>query len=601
MRISLSKAVLAGSCAALAALGGVTALTIASIQHISADAVAVSKARETSEELNRLWRLVAELDSSARACLLESEAPAPGLRLYDSVKQEIYVSITSLRQMIDGAAQKQRLESLAPVVYERIVGYDQALGVANDSTAQARERFLAGLPNRDSNSGQAKDLALDIATYAMLRGRIAEMVSEQRTEILARTRRATVRWLVTMMEIVLTCFLAMLAVAGAGYLSRREIRERDRAEKKERAARNLLDRIMDGCGAAVYAKDRQGRILMVNRYAAALFGREPRDVVGRTSTELVPHEMAAVWDENNRRVLESGQPMEFEEKLIQDGRQRVFLSVEYPLLDESGVAYGLCGVSSDITSRKEAETALQAAKQAAEQASHFKSQFLSTVSHELRTPLSAIVGFSDLLSDSRTGILSNRQKEYVEQVKQSARHLFHLINEFLDLSKIEAGHLDLAMEAVRLEAVVPEVLDSLKPLADKKSLRVSYAGRSGVVVRADRTRLRQVLTNLVGNAVKFTPAGGGIQVSAREDAGRVKIEVLDTGPGIAKEEQALVFESFYQAKNSVRRDGSGLGLAISKRLIEAQGGDFGLESELGHGSRFYFTLPHYHEVEATHA
>ncbi len=592
MRIKLGTAVLAGSCAALAALGGVTALTIASIQHIYSDTLAAAKARETAEELNRLWRLAAELDSAARACLLESTARGSGmlkpnpnlLRTYNRVKQEISVSTTGLRQMIGGASgQGQRLAGLTPIIDERIAGFDQSLGLA-------------------ARAGESKALPLDVSGYQVFRARIAEMLAEQRTEIQARTRRTAVRWFVTMAEIVLTCLLAMLLVAASGYLSRREIRERDLAATKERDSRNLLDRVMDGCGAAVYAKDRQGRILMVNRYAAALFGREIRDLLGKTAAEMFAPAEAAVWEENNRRVLESGQPMEFEEKLIQDGRERVFLSVEYPLLDEHGAAYGLCGVSSDITSRKETEAALEAAKQAAERASHFKSQFLSTVSHELRTPLSAILGFSDLLGDRRTGALTGRQQEYVENIRISGRHLAHLINEFLDLSRIEAGHVDLSLEAVSLEVAIPEVLESLKPLADKKELRVRYADCPGVVVRADRIRLRQVLTNLVGNAVKFTPPGGGIEISAREDSGRVKVEVLDTGPGIAKEEQALVFQSFYQAKTSGRHDGSGLGLAISKRLIEAQGGDLGLESELGQGSRFFFTLPvDDQKAEAAHA
>jgi PAS domain S-box-containing protein len=592
MRINLSSVVLVGSCAALAALGGVTALTIGSIQHISTDTVAVAKSRETAEELNHLWRLLAELDASARACAMDSKPAGAGsskprppdphlMHVYDGVKQEISVSLTGLRQIpTDHAAQGQRLASLDTAIQQRIAGFDRMVGAdVRQSTALA-----------------------DFAGYEALRDRIAEMIGEQRDDLLIRMRRAAVRWLVAMGEIVLTCLLAMLAVAAAAYLTRREIRERDRAEKNERASRNLLDRVMDGCGAAVYAKDAQGRILMANRYAASLFGSEPGALVGKTASEVLAKEIAAAWEENNRRVLESGRPMEFEETVIVDGQRRVFLSVEYPLLDEQGVAYGLCGVSSDITTRKEAEMALSAAKQTAEQASHFKTQFLNTVSHELRTPLSAILGFSDLLADPRTGRLSARQDQYVENIKASAWHLFRLIDEFLDLSRIEAGHLELDLEAVRLESVIPEVLESLKPLADKKSLQVVHANCPGVVVRADRTRLRQVLTNLVGNAIKFTPEDGGIQISAWEESGRVHVEVLDTGPGIPKEEQALVFESFYQAKNSGRKDGSGLGLAISKRLIEAQGGDFGLESELGRGSKFFFTLPaEDREAHAVHA
>ena len=232
------------------------------------------------------------------------------------------------------------------------------------------------------------------------------------------------------------------------------------------------------------------------------------------------------------------------------------------------------------------------AKEELERASKFKDQFLSTMSHELRTPLNAILGFSDLLPDERYGPLNERQRRYVAHIHNGGQHLLSLINDILDLSKIEAGRLELAFESVRVEASFREVLDTLRPLADKKSHTLSQHAEKNLYVRADATRFKQVLMNLVGNAIKFMPQGGQIELTARLMDGEIRIEVRDTGPGIPAEEQKRIFESFYRLRQSEKSaEGTGLGLAITQRLVELHGGELRLESEVGHGSCFYFSLP----------
>ena len=232
------------------------------------------------------------------------------------------------------------------------------------------------------------------------------------------------------------------------------------------------------------------------------------------------------------------------------------------------------------------------AKEEVERASKFKDQFLSTMSHELRTPLNAILGFSDLLPDERYGPLNERQRRYVAHIHTSGQHLLSLINDILDLSKIEAGHVELSFESVRVETAFAEVLESLRPLADKKSQTLSQHGENGLNVRADATRFKQVLMNLVGNAIKFSPEGGDIGLAACLIDGKVCVEVRDTGPGIPLEEQKRIFENFYRLRQSEQStEGTGLGLAITQKLVELHGGELGLESQPGHGSRFYFSLP----------
>jgi signal transduction histidine kinase len=227
-----------------------------------------------------------------------------------------------------------------------------------------------------------------------------------------------------------------------------------------------------------------------------------------------------------------------------------------------------------------------------ESASRHKSDFLATMSHELRTPLNAIIGFSEVLHEQMFGELNERQLGYVDDVRAAGKHLLSLINDVLDLAKIEAGK----MELERSHVSIPEVLQSAVALhaerASRGGVELSLATEpEEITVEADGRRVRQVVFNLVSNAVKFTPAGGRVDVSARLDGDRVEIAVADTGPGIAPEELETIFEEFGQARDGRRAEGTGLGLPLSRRLVELHGGRLWVESELGRGSAFRFTLP----------
>jgi signal transduction histidine kinase/DNA-binding response OmpR family regulator len=232
------------------------------------------------------------------------------------------------------------------------------------------------------------------------------------------------------------------------------------------------------------------------------------------------------------------------------------------------------------------------AKEELERAAKFKDQFLSTMSHELRTPLNAVLGFSDLLTEERYGPLNERQQRYVKHIHTGGKHLLTLINDILDLSKIEAGRLQLAIDSVALSTSFAEVTDTMRPLADKKSHTLMQRALPGLSVRADATRLKQILMNLIGNAIKFTPEGGKIELVARRVGDFVRVEVRDSGPGIPPEEQQRIFDAFYRLRRSEKAaEGTGLGLAITQRLVGLHGGELGVESEVGAGSCFHFTLP----------
>jgi signal transduction histidine kinase len=215
------------------------------------------------------------------------------------------------------------------------------------------------------------------------------------------------------------------------------------------------------------------------------------------------------------------------------------------------------------------------------------------MSHELRTPLNAIIGFSQVLREGMFGDVNEKQSEYLDDILTSANHLLELINDVLDLSKVEAGQIELETAPFSLQAALERGVVTIRERAMEEGVHIELATHPGVeFVVGDERRVRQVIFNLLSNAVKFTPAGGSVDVSALQANGEVRVEVADTGPGIAPEDQERIFEEFQQTEaGAAQREGTGLGLALSKRLVELHGGRIWVESELGEGSTFVFTLP----------
>ena len=227
-----------------------------------------------------------------------------------------------------------------------------------------------------------------------------------------------------------------------------------------------------------------------------------------------------------------------------------------------------------------------------EVASKHKSEFLANMSHELRTPLNAIVGFSQVLKQKLFGELNDKQDEYLDDILSSADHLLSLINDILDLSKVEAGQVELEIAPFSLREALERGVVMVKERALKGGVTLSLAADGADVIEGDERRIRQVIFNLLSNAVKFTPEGGRIDVSAARSNGEVRVSVADTGPGVAPEDRERIFEEFEQtAVGTEQREGTGLGLALSKKLVELHGGRMRVESEVGKGSTFTFTLP----------
>lgn len=241
----------------------------------------------------------------------------------------------------------------------------------------------------------------------------------------------------------------------------------------------------------------------------------------------------------------------------------------------------------------DAKQQLEMRNREVERINQLKNEFLASMSHELRTPLNAIIGFSSLLAEESAGPLNSEQQTYVAHVARASNHLLDLINDILDLSKIEAGRMELAPELFPLAEAVGEVLSTIRPLARDKRIRLAAEGGAGCQVFADRIRFKQILYNLLSNAIKFTPAKGEVRLEAEVVQGQLTVAVSDTGIGIPPEEHDAIFQKFHQVGSGTRgiREGTGLGLAITKRLVEQHGGQIRVHSEAGQGSRFVVTLP----------
>ncbi|MFP5501279.1 MAG: sensor histidine kinase [Candidatus Sericytochromatia bacterium] len=266
--------------------------------------------------------------------------------------------------------------------------------------------------------------------------------------------------------------------------------------------------------------------------------------------------------------------------------------IEYTGLSREALADELASARQEVERLRESTRAQRREIKQLREAEVQKDAFLSMLSHELRTPLNAVLGFGSILEDGLAGPMTDNQLAYVRKMESGAETVLALINDLLDMSRMEAGRFQLVPEPMRLHEEVDRVIASLAPLADRKRHDLqSEVPTSLPLVLADAQRVQQVLINLISNAVKYSPAGSTIRVLGRVEGGHVRCEVSDNGLGIASEDLPRLFERFIQLESPVHRGGTGLGLSISKALIEAHGGQVGVESEPGQGATFWFTLP----------
>jgi PAS domain S-box-containing protein len=385
----------------------------------------------------------------------------------------------------------------------------------------------------------------------------------------------------------------MLLVAEAGGRTRAEARLRE-----------LLEAAPD----AILEVDGDGRIVLLNRVTEKLFGYPREELLGMPVETLLPGAISErhVAHRANYSSNPQTRPMGHGMTLTARRQNGAEFPVEVSLSPiRANGSFSVLAIVRDVTERRAFEEKIRTTNQElaarnkeVEKANHLKSEFLASMSHELRTPLHTIIGFTELLEEESPGPLNAAQKRFLGHVHHDSVHLLELINDILDLSKIEANRMELRIESFDAREVVREAVQGIAPAAEAKRIALDNRLVASVRIRADRVRFREICTNLLSNAVKFTPKGGKVWVGHANGGGDLcSFLVSDTGVGIAPDDQAVIFDRFRQIGSATSgvREGTGLGLAIVKRLVEMHGGTIGVESTPGKGSVFTFTMPVDHD------
>jgi PAS domain S-box-containing protein len=376
-----------------------------------------------------------------------------------------------------------------------------------------------------------------------------------------------------------------------------------RVVERQRSHEARLRALIDNMPASVYLRDLDGRFMLVNREYEEFWGVRQDEIRGRTLHETDPAAKLDMAPGDNARVdsdvLASGELRRRETQIVRHGEEHVIADTRFPVRDGSGTVVALAGIDIDITAQKRSEAELgellrrvEMARDAAMDAGAAKSRFLANMSHELRTPLNAIIGFTRLVSRNANG-LPAKQVDNLSKILLSAEHLLALIDEILDLSRVEAREAAVEIAELDVADVLREVAESLDPLIDHPRVQlVVEAGSDLPRVATDRDKLKRILLNLLSNAIKYTERGS-IRVRAQAAGERLRVGVHDTGIGIPREQLGRIFDEFHRVESNGggRRSGTGLGLTISQRLARALGGDITVDSRLGAGSTFTLDLP----------
>jgi PAS domain S-box-containing protein len=376
--------------------------------------------------------------------------------------------------------------------------------------------------------------------------------------------------------------------------------QKQRAETELRESEERLSSILSSIDDAVLVTDRMGLFVAARVPGDGSAGMHPApDWIGHTFRDIFPPTVSTLFEAAFTAVQATNRVEQFDYSVPADASDVWYNAKVSPLKDMHRAFAGVTIVARDITARKQAEDQLRLASLAADAASRAKSDLLAGMSHELRTPLTAIIGYAEILFYEYFGTVNDRQKQQLDVILQCSRHLLDLINDILDISKIESGKTELELSRVRISTLITHTIVLLKETAARRRVRIETnipPELADVQITIDERRVKQVLFNLISNAVKFTPEGGSIEVGMISRDGSLAISVSDTGIGIPRGELERIFESFYQIKGrptaAAKGQGSGLGLSLARQIVELHGGRLWAESEGdGMGSRLTFTLP----------
>ncbi len=603
---------------ALLLLLAVVVVSYVSFRDSTRQAALVTHSREVLERLTGLRSALETAEADHRSFLLTDERRF--LDDYLAASEALDGSLHTLDHLsLGNPPQQARLEALHPVLAAHMALLRRSLLYHESGDSVAARGML--------RAGQM------LATLEESRGRISEMLSHEYALLVARAAAAEQSARRARTFILAGGILGLGLVTASAYMLRRDALARERVEAELREAHAELERRVEARTAELRESERRFRSLVSNlpgavyRVEAAdgedwtvvYFSDAVEEITGYPASDFIENRVqsfAGITHPDDRESVHRSmdeawrrrEPSAMTYRIVRrDGEIRWVMERGQTVRDETGRVQFHDGVIFDVTERQLAAEQQQA-REAAEAASLAKSRFLANMSHELRTPLSAVLGFSELLADDAFGALNQRQKKYVANIQTSGRHLLQLVNDVLDLAKIEAGRMALEFSAFEPAEALADVIRATEPLAAAKGHALVVDAEPGLpLITADRAKVKQILYNLLSNAIKFTPESGKIVVrlsrlspgqvasgsTLHGATGGILFEVSDSGIGIPAEAQSRIFTEFEQLDSSYgrRQQGTGLGLALTQRLVQGHEGWITVESAPGQGSTFRVALP----------
>lgn len=371
---------------------------------------------------------------------------------------------------------------------------------------------------------------------------------------------------------------------------RNEIIERQRVEQALRESEEQLQAILDNSTALIYIKNAQGEYILVNHWYETLFHVSAEDLKGKTDYDLFPQEIADKHRANDFIVLAAKAALEWEEVFPQDDGAHTYLSIKFPLYNAAGVAYAVCGISTDITKRKHAEEGIRKALEKEKELGELKSRFITTTSHEFRTPLATILSSTDLLKRYSHKFGEDKKLDYFQQIQVAVNHMTSLLSNVLLIGEAEAGNLEFQPTTLNLIQFCHDLVEEIQLTASNHMITFCTQEQSTNAC-LDEKLLRQILNNLLSNAIKYSPQGSTVHFELVCKQGEAVFRIQDHGIGIPLADQSQLFNSFHRASNVGTIPGTGLGLAIVKKSVDLHGGNIKVSSEVGVGTIFTVTLP----------
>ena len=496
-------------------------------------------------------------------------------------------ALEGARELVhDNEGQGERFANLERMVRHVVAGHARVVGLRrSEGFEAARAQIKKGEINAEAEAAREQ--------IAEMRRIEADLLATRRAQVRAAERFATATNLLTTLAAILT--IVLVYALNASY-----IRGRDRAAGLIQAERERLRVTLASIGDGVISTDVKGHVTFLNPVAERLTGWTNEDAIGvpiHRVFQIVNEETRETVQNPVEKVLERGAIIGLANHTIlisKSGEEWPIDDSAAPIRDPGGQLQGVVLIFREISERRQAERELQETRKAAETANRAKSEFLANMSHEIRTPMAAILGYSELMVPH---LQDDHCRNCVAIIKRNGQFLLDIINDILDLSRIEAGRLEIERTRFDLAEAVNDVLSMMSVRAQEKNieLKAEYVGRLPATIESDAVRLRQILVNLIGNAIKFTEQGRvnvAVERLASAEPPKLRFTVSDTGIGISPELQSQLFQPFSQGDGSIRRrfGGTGLGLTISKRLAVMLGGDISVKSQVGRGSSFSVTI-----------